>query len=55
MSRVVSPMLGLSTLRPFPAQFTLQNLLTVTAPVFELKRNPHQEAAERVAREWFAG
>lgn len=36
-----------------PSQFCLQDLCAVTGRVFELRVNPHQAEADRVARAWF--
>jgi len=43
----------LDKLQPFPAQFVLQDLTSVTSPVFKLKINPLQEKAYELARTWF--
>ncbi|VDC00550.1 unnamed protein product [Peniophora sp. CBMAI 1063] len=37
----------------FPPNYSLKNLASITAPVFALKRSPHQEVADKAAREWF--
>ncbi|KAI0320536.1 isoprenoid synthase domain-containing protein [Amylostereum chailletii] len=39
----------------FPSHFTLQNLPSITSPVFNIKDNPFQNTAEKAARQWFEG
>ncbi|KAI0079068.1 terpenoid synthase [Panus rudis PR-1116 ss-1] len=45
--------MNVDRLQPFPSHFVLQDLTAITAPVFELKKNPHQEEAYRAIRKWF--
>ncbi|KAJ8091259.1 hypothetical protein PM082_024528 [Marasmius tenuissimus] len=37
----------------FPPSFILPNICDITQPVFELKRNPNQELANKAALDWF--
>ncbi|KAI0705976.1 terpenoid synthase [Cerioporus squamosus] len=45
--------MSVEQLRPFPSHFRLKDLTALTAPVFELKLNPHQEEAARATNAWF--
>ncbi|KAI0334296.1 terpenoid synthase [Cubamyces sp. BRFM 1775] len=45
--------MSVQKLRPFPANVVLKNLTDITAPVFELKLNPHQGKAAQAANAWF--
>ena len=45
--------MSVQQLRPFPTHFRLKDLANVTAPVFEFKLNPYQEAAAQAANAWF--
>ncbi|RPD54775.1 terpenoid synthase [Lentinus tigrinus ALCF2SS1-7] len=45
--------MSVKQLRPFPSHFRLRDLTTVTDSVFELKVNPHQDAAARETYAWF--
>lgn len=45
--------MDLEKLKPFPPRFFMRDLAAITAPVFELKKNPHQAAAYKSTKEWF--
>ncbi|THH32846.1 hypothetical protein EUX98_g1362 [Antrodiella citrinella] len=45
--------MNLEKLQPFPSQFVLQDLTSITGTVFKLKINPLQEKAYEFTRAWF--